>query len=89
MSNPSRKPSRTSYASRDDIRRLYGELDVQDVLAILTLAPTVAELEEAQTWLEGLDDVVARRDRPQSPKIAEILDIVEQDVEIEEPPFLR
>jgi hypothetical protein len=89
MSNPSRKPSRNSFAGRDDIRRLFGALDVQDVLAILTLAPTVAELEEAQTWLEGLGDVVARRDRPQSAKIAAILDILEEDVEIEEPPFLR
>lgn len=89
MSNPSRKPPRTRYASRDDIRRLFGELDIQEVLAILTLAPTVAELEEAQTWLEGLGDVVPRRHRPQSPKIAAILDIVEEDVEIEEPPFLR
>lgn len=87
MSNSSRKPHGKSFATRDDLRRLFGDLDAQDVLAIFTLSPTVAELEEAQSWLEGQGDVVARRGHPQSGKIAAILEIV--DKEDEEPTYLR
>jgi hypothetical protein len=87
MSKPSRKPQRQTYATGDDIRRLFGELDAQDLLQIFTLAPTVAELEEAQSWLEGQGEIVARRGRPQTTKIAAILDIL--DKEDEEPTYLR
>jgi hypothetical protein len=76
-------PRPENLATSDDIRRLLG---TEDVMEILALFPSVTELEEAQAWLEGQGDILARRGRPQTPKIAAILDIVEPD---EEPAYLR
>jgi len=73
-----------SQATPDDIRRLFRDIEAEDVLEILKLVPSVAELEEAMAWLTGQGDVVARLGRPQTSKIAAILDIVEED-EDEEP----
>ncbi|MCE9523137.1 MAG: hypothetical protein K8S25_11990 [Alphaproteobacteria bacterium] len=87
MAQLSRTPPRTTYATHDDIRRLFGDLDVEDVLGILTLMPTVGELEEAQSWLEGQGDVVARQGRSQTSKISAILEIVGDDQD--EPSDLR
>lgn len=69
-------PPPEMLATYRDIRRLLG--NTEDVLEILALFPSVAELEEAQAWLEDEDDVVVRRGRPRVAKIAAILDIVEE-----------
>jgi hypothetical protein len=82
--NLSSLPSPAALATGDDIRRMLG--NTEDMLEILALFPSVTELQEAQIWLEGQGDILARRGRPQTPKIAAILDIVESD---EEPSYLR
>jgi hypothetical protein len=84
MPRSSSAPRPEILATSEDIRRLLG--DTQYVLEILSLFPSVTELEEAQAWLEGQGDILARRGRPQTPKIAAILDILEPD---EEPAYLR
>ena len=68
-------------ATYRDIRRVFG--NTEDVLEILALFPSVAELEEAQMWLEGQGDVVARRRCPRTAKIRAILDILDEDEEAE------
>ena len=70
-------PPPETLATYRDIRRLLG--NTEDVLEILALFPSVAELEEAQTCLEDQDDAAVRRGRPRVAKIAAILDIVEED----------
>ena len=78
-----------AFATREDITRLFGELSAQDVLKILMLAPTIAELEEAHMWREGQADVVARRGHPESIKVLSILEIIGEDDDLEEPHYLR
>lgn len=71
-------------ATRADVVRLFGKIDDEDVVAVLALSPTVAEVEEAQAWLEGQGDTLARKGRPQTPRTAAILEIVDR-AEDEEP----
>lgn len=72
-------------ASRDDVVRLFGHIEDEAVAEILVLLPTIAELEEAQAWIVGQGDVLARSGRPQTPRVAAILDIVVDEDEDDEP----
>ncbi len=40
-----------------DITSILGNIDSDKILAILSLRPTIAELEEASMWLSGDTDV--------------------------------
>lgn len=72
-------------ASRDDVVRLFGHIDDQAMASILALLPSVGELEEAQAWVVGQGDALARSGRPQTPRIAQILDIIADRDEGDEP----
>ncbi|MBP6012112.1 MAG: hypothetical protein KBA31_07785 [Alphaproteobacteria bacterium] len=89
MTAATRQLQSATFATRADIGRLFGELDAQDVLRILTLAPTTAELEEAQMWREGQADVVPQRGHPESTKVMAILEIIGENDDLEEPDHLR
>ncbi len=45
------------YATEDDIRSVLGNIDIEKLLAIVELQPTMAELEAAAMWLSGDRDV--------------------------------
>jgi hypothetical protein len=77
-------PASKSPASREDIRRLFGEVDDEAVLEILSLAPTGAELEEVSARLAGQGDIPSRAGHPESAKITAILEILGADEEEEE-----
>lgn len=47
----------TAIATQRDIEAILGELDTAQVLAIMALRPTVADLEQASLWLEGDPDI--------------------------------
>ncbi len=47
----------TALATRDDITGVLGDIDPAEMLAILSLRPTIADLEQALVWLEGDPDV--------------------------------
>ena len=47
----------TAHATHDDVRSILGNLDPERMLAIMSLHPTIAELEEASVWLAGDADV--------------------------------
>jgi hypothetical protein len=47
----------THLASTDEIRRILGDLDDAKVLAIMTLRPTIVDVEEASVCLSGDPDV--------------------------------
>ena len=47
----------TALATHDDIQGILGNLDPAQMLAIMSLRPTVADIEEASVWLEGDTDV--------------------------------
>lgn len=44
-------------ATSEDVKHILGELDDSTLLAIINLRPTISELEEAQMWLSGDQDV--------------------------------
>jgi hypothetical protein len=71
-------------ASRDDLRRLFGEVDDEVVLEILKLAPTAEELEEVSAWLAGQGDIPSRAGHPQSAKVGAIVEILSADEDAEE-----
>ena len=75
------------FAVRADVVQLLGDIDDEGVTEVLALTPTIAELEEASAWLEGQGDILDRKGRPQTPRIAAILDIVDRDDD--EPSYLR
>jgi len=47
----------TALATHHDIQGILGNLDPAQMLAIMSLRPTVADIEEASVWLEGDPDV--------------------------------
>src|SRR5665647_2898267 len=57
VSMPKSNSGGTALATRQDIKGVLGDIDAADMLAILSLRPTVAELEQASVWLEGDPDV--------------------------------
>jgi hypothetical protein len=51
MSNPDQP------ATADDVRRVFGETDVTVVRDIVSLQPTVADLQKAAQWIAGDRDL--------------------------------
>jgi hypothetical protein len=45
------------FATRDDVTDTLGQLDAAKLLAIMSLHPTIADLEEASLWLTGDADI--------------------------------
>ncbi|HTT46673.1 MAG TPA: hypothetical protein VMG39_01600 [Pseudolabrys sp.] len=46
-----------ALATQDDIKGILGDLDPADMLEIVSLKPTIADVEEASVWLAGDADV--------------------------------
>ena len=47
----------TALATHNDAKGILGNLDAEQMLAIMSLRPTIADIEEASVWLEGDPDV--------------------------------
>lgn len=65
-------------ATQADIVGILGHIDSEQLLAILALQPTVAEVEEAAMWLSADPDVFGSGD-PLKGKAAEIVTILTED----------
>jgi hypothetical protein len=46
-----------ALATHDDVKGILGDIDPAEMLAILSLQPTIADIEEASVWLAGDADV--------------------------------
>jgi hypothetical protein len=46
-----------AVATRDDINAILGDIDPAQMLAIMLLRPTIADVEEASMWLAGNADI--------------------------------
>jgi hypothetical protein len=66
MKNPAVVEER-DRASSEDVRRILGDLDRAKVLDILSLRPTVLDLEQASMWLSGDSDIFGPDGPLQSP----------------------
>jgi hypothetical protein len=70
-------------ATHDDITGILGEIDREKLLQIISLAPTVADVEAASLWLSGDSDVFGAGE-PIKGKASRIVTIL--TAEEEEPP---
>jgi hypothetical protein len=74
----------TALATHNDIKGILGDIDPAEMLAILSLQPTIADIEEASVWLEGDPDVFGAGE-PVKGVASEIVTILTENEE-EEPP---
>jgi len=72
------------FATSDDVARILGNLDETKMLPIMELRPTIADVEEASTWLGGDRDVFGPGE-PLKGIASRIVTILTVDEE-EEPP---
>jgi hypothetical protein len=70
-----------ALVDRDDLRRILGKIDEAKVIEILSLIPTLAELEQAAIWATGDGDILAKAGRSLAGVAAEIFDILTADEE--------
>ena len=74
----------TALATRQDIKGVLGDIDPAEMLAILSLQPTIADIEEASVWLAGDVDVFGAGE-PVKGVALDIVTILTENEE-EEPP---
>jgi hypothetical protein len=79
--------AKAGAVSSDELKALVGDIDDDRAIAILKLAPSVAELEQAAIWAAGNGDVLSRSGHPMTEKIAAIVEILIADED--EPPRVR
>lgn len=77
-------PGAAASANPDDIKSAFGDLGETQVLAIMSLRPTIADIEQALVWLEGDPDVFGAGTAIKG-VASEIVAILTED-EDEEPP---
>ncbi len=70
-------------ATQDDIKGVLGDITPEDMLAIMSLRPTIADIERASVWLEGDPDVFGAGETVQG-VASEIIAILTENEE-EEP----
>lgn len=76
------KPStKLSAITAEDVRKLCGEVEDQQVAAILATGATLEELEEAVAWAGGLDDVMGEERKPLTGAAAQIYDLLAEDLD--------
>lgn len=69
-------------ATNDDVTGILGPIDSDKLLQILSLHPTVAEVEEAAMWLSGDSDVFGAN--PIKGNVSDIVTILTVEEEEEE-----
>jgi hypothetical protein len=74
----------TVLATQNDIKGVLGDIDPAEMLAIMSLRPTLADIEQASVWLEGDPDVFGAGMAVQG-VASEIIGILTENEE-EEPP---
>jgi hypothetical protein len=75
--------SRT-FATRDDIKDILGDIGLAKLIEIMALRPTIADIEEASMWLAGDADVFGAG-APVKGVASDIVTILTENEE-EEPP---
>lgn len=82
MSKPD--SSGTVFATHDDIKAILGDIDPAQMLEIMALRPTIADIEKVSVWLEGDADVFGAGE-PVKGVASDIVTILTENEE-EEPP---
>lgn len=74
----------STAATSEDITSILGELDQAKLVAVISLQPTIADVEQASLWLSGDADVFGAAE-PVKGKASHIVTILTENEE-EEPP---
>jgi hypothetical protein len=72
----------STVATRDDITSILGEIDQDKLIEIVSLQPTIADVEQASLWLSGDADVFGAAP-PVKGKASHIVTILTADEEEE------
>jgi hypothetical protein len=80
----STKDSTPTSATHEDVKRILGDRNENEMLSILALRPTVADIEEASMWLAGDLDIYGPG-HPLKGIAAQIVTIITENEE-EDPP---
>lgn len=73
---------RTATATRDDIESILGKIDADKLLEILSLRPSINDVERASLWMSGDADVFGDAEPLKYPA-SEIVTILTADEEEE------
>jgi hypothetical protein len=79
---PKHDSDEIAFATQADVTGILGNLDSSQILAIMALRPTVADLEQAHLWLEGDTDVFTP-DEPIKGVASEVVTILTENDEDE------
>ncbi len=71
----------TQRITRQDIIRLFGDVNDHRVTEILETSASIEELEEAYAWLSGESDVMGDARLPLTGRAGQVYDILERDKE--------
>jgi hypothetical protein len=63
----------------EELRRILVDLDDAKVLEILEIAPTAAELKDANLWASGEGDILDRAGHPLVGNVARVHEILTRD----------
>lgn len=71
-------------ATKDDVVRLFGELDDAAIERVLAVGASLAELREARGWIDGDEELEQALGEPTSVRVNQVIDLVQAYVEDEE-----
>lgn len=72
-------------ATREDVIRLFGEIDEMTVDRVLATGSDVGELREARGWIDGDEALEQTLGEPSSARVTRVIDLVQAYIEEEEP----
>jgi hypothetical protein len=70
-----------SAAGANDVKRLLGDLEAAATSEILSLQPSIVELEEVAMRAAGDGDVLGKGGKPMSARVAQILEIMNPEAD--------
>lgn len=73
----------TKAINQHELKTIVGNIDETQLVEILKLQPTLAELEEAVAWGSGDGDIVGREGHTMTDKVSAIMDILTAEDENE------
>jgi len=71
-------------ATRDDVVRLFGELDDAAIDRVLAVGASIEELREARGWIDGDEELEIALGEPTSARVSRVIDLVQAYVDDEE-----
>lgn len=81
MTPTNHRPGGRLPIGHEDLRKVLPDLDDARALEVISLSPTIAEVEQAAVWAAGDGDILDRSGHPLHGKVARIFEILIRDQE--------